>query len=408
MIEILIAFVLFFRQSLKLLGSDYDTSAFFAGNLDLLYAAGFLGLLYIAKSKPFLRAMIVLIAIVSIQLFAITDLNQGNVLIYAAKLLLCISLLFFVRLKFSKLNLSKIAVTFSALVASGVAVATTIGLHPSLWTIDDEVNKFDASRLMLTYIEPSELGFSIVVIVLLLIHLLFKTRSKRIRVLYAASILVNLYALYLAKPFGAIAIGVVAMVCMVIFQLIYVNPTLRKQCAAIFLICLGIVTLLGAFAENSAFRMSGDSIVQRGLSAVDGEDDSINYRVGLSLEVTTDSLNKSPILGQGFGTLGSEQFIDQYYDIGLRTSLANSYLAFIAEVGIVGLLIVVYLIFKLYEAAFRTKSYFVFGLTTFVVLYQFTGGYFSNPLVWALYGAILAMGDTAVKQKKQNQRVISK
>jgi hypothetical protein len=401
MIEIFIALALFFRQFAKYLGLDYETSAFFAGNLDLFFVIAFIGLYTVTKSKPFIRWFLVIFLIGFIQFFAIQDINRGDLGIYVAKLTLCLAALFYAKAKFPKLKLSWIVVPYSVLLGVGTAVATAIGPNRLLWTVDDEVNKFDATRLMLTYIEPSELGFTIVLVLFALIYLLFKAQYRRVRLMYIVSIFINLYALYLAKPFGAIIIGVVALLVMSIYQLLHVNPTLRKQVAAIALIFFGTVTTGYMFTQDSPLRNSNDSIVQRGLSAADGEDSSINYRVGISTTVTVDSLARSPIIGQGFGILGTDEFIDRYYSIGLRTTLANSFLAFIAEAGVIGLIIVVYLICKLYMSAFRSNSYLAIGLVTFVVLYQFTGGHFSNPLIWTIYGVVFAIEDMSRRNKNR-------
>jgi hypothetical protein len=404
MIEIILALFLFFRQAAKYLGSDYESSAFFAGNLDLFFILGGIGLFFVLNKKPFLRWVVALFLIGCMQFFAITEIVNGSWFLYFAKLILCLSVLFFAREKFAKLRLSWIAVPFSFLVGLWTAIAVLIGPNGLFWTVDDEVNKFDATRLMLTYIEPSELGFSIVIILLVLLYLFFKAKLGWLRLLYAVCLFINIFALYLAKPFGAIGIGLVAIVAMVLFQLLCVRPTLHKQVGALFLIIVSMVSLVVLFSPNGVLQNSSNTIVQRGLSAASGDDDSVNYRVGLSMAVTADSLAASPLIGQGFGTLGSEAFIDKYYDQGLRTSLANSFLAFIAEAGAIGVAILTYLIYRLYRAAFRTKSYLLFGIVTFIVVYQFTGGYFSNPLVWAIYGAVLALED-AHRRKRTTQKV---
>lgn len=391
--EIIIAVILFFRQATKYLGSDYTSSAFFAGNVDLLFFVGIIGLFFVTKQKPFIRWFLVILLLGFIQAFAIQDLARTGLFVYLAKLTLCLSLLFFSRQRFPKLKLSWIVIPFSMLVAVWTTIAVAVGPNIAFWTINDTTNQFDSTRLMLTYIEPSELGFSIVIVLFALIYLFFKASFRGLRIMYALCIFINIYALYLAKPFGAIVIGLVALIAMVMYKLLYTNRTFRKSAAAVLLALFLVVSVIISSQPGGLLTSSSNTIVQRGVSAASGEDNSINYRVRLSFAVTVDSVARSPFIGQGFGTLGTEAFIDRYYDIGLRTTLANSFLAFITEAGAIGLIIVVYLIYRLYLAAFRSKSYLAFGLVTFIILYQFFGGFFSNPLTWAIYGVVLALED---------------
>lgn len=408
MIEILIALFLFFRQAAHYLGGSDSASLLLGGNVDPFFLVGLLGLLFTIKfgNVRFIRFYSIVLAVGLLQLAFVPGLEYLNWAINLLKLMLCMAALYFVRDNFTKIRLSWVVVTFSALVAAGTALALVMGPNELLWTLNDGVNKFDLTRLKLTFLEPSELGFTLVVVLIALIHLLFSTKSTRARWLYIVCIGINLTALYYAKPLGAIAIGAIAVIAMAAFQLLAVRPTVRKQVGAISLALAGALLVAFLLSPSSPLQNSNDTLVQRGLYATEGEDSSINYRVGLSFEIAIDALLRAPITGHGFGNVGTDNFIQQYSDKGLVTPLVNSYLAFIAEAGLVGVLIVMYLIIVSYRAAFRSRSAFVFGLVTFIVVYQFTGSHFANPLIWSLYGVALAIEDSAKLKNRKRKDIV--
>jgi hypothetical protein len=253
------------------------------------------------------------------------------------------------------------------------------------------VNKFDLTRLKLTFLEPSELGFTIIIMLIVLIYLLYKSKLSKERWIIAACMLVNVVALYLAKPLGAIVIGAVAVFLMALFYLLVAKPTRTKRViAAALVLVVGSASLL-LFVKGSPLEKVDNSLVQRVLYVAQGKDSSVNYRTGLSYTIAVDTFVAKPLTGQGLGNLSNDSFIQKYYDQGLRTPLVNSYPAFIAEAGIIGLLIVGFIVVRLYYSVFRSKSFYAFGLVTFVVIYQFTGSHFSNPLIWAVYGVVLSL-----------------
>lgn len=407
MVEILIALSLFFRQAAYYFGSSDFTAFLLGANLDPFFLVGTIGLFLMLKSGrlPFLRIYSLIVLVGVLQIVFIPNLSQVDWLINLTKLLLCVSAMFFVKEYFYKIRLSRVVVIFSILLAIGVYIANTFGQTETLWTLNDGINKFDLIRLKLTFLEPSELGFTLVILLITLIHLLYNATTTVRRGVYSACIIINVIALSYAKPLGAIVIGFLAGITMLAFQLLYVRPTLRKQVAAIAIFVISLFLVFSFFSSQSTVQNIDNTIVQRGVAVTEGDDSSINYRVGLSSEIAYKSLIESPITGQGFGNLSTDEFIQKYADRGLVTPLVNSYFGFIAEAGIVGLLLVLYIIFTTFKAAFRSKSFYAIGLAVFITVYQFTGSHFSNPLAWSIYGVIFAIDEMS---RRKNKKVIIK
>ena len=78
---------------------------------------------------------------------------------------------------------------------------------PLFWITNDYVNKYTTTRLRLFYYEPSELGFRLIIVMVVLIGFFLASKCKKEKVLLAVLILVDAFTLYLARSMGAIGIA---------------------------------------------------------------------------------------------------------------------------------------------------------------------------------------------------------
>lgn len=403
MIEVIIAIMLFFRQSAQYISSNNDIAGLLGSNLDPIFLIGLVGLHYIVTHnhiREFIQWSTPILIIVCLQLFLIPDLNLLHWAVNTTKILLCISVMVTVRHYSSQINIYKISKIFSYILLPFLAIALLIDYNNILWKLNDGVNRFDLTRLKLLFLEPSELGFTLIIIIMTLLYYILVVRLSRKKLALNLCLLVaNIYALYLAKPLGAIAIGGLSIIILLIHYLLISGPSSRLKKISAYLVAVSaILSIALLFSPETPLRSIDNSIVQRAIVVAQGKDGSVNYRTEFSKEIAIDNLKETPLTGAGFGQSGTDQFISKYYDQGLRTSIVNSFFGFITESGFIGVIFIISLIAILLRHALRSKNPLLIGLLVFVVIYQLSGSHFTNPLIWCIYGLILS-GKTALSNK---------
>ena len=394
MIEILIALSLFFRQAGQYLGSDRASTITLGGNLDPFFLLGFVGVYYILKTKQvryFLKWTSPFIVLGIVQITFLPDILYIDWFVNLTKILLCIATFLFVKDNYQKIRLEKVALIFTLLLAVTTLAAVVVGPNEVLWTLNDGVNKFDLTRLRLFFLEPSELGFTIVIVMMVLLNSLIHTaKTSKAKLIYLVALAANGIALYLAKPLGAIAIGAVALVVFLLYHLLINNPSRAKRIVACSIVAVVAIASILVFAFPSVLKSIDNSMAQRAARVIEGGDGSVNYRVQYSAYIALDTVTKNPLLGAGYGNTSSPAFQKQYASIGFVTSVVSSFFGFITEAGLLGVAVVVRIISRLIYRGFASRSAMFASLVVFLVLYQFFGSHFTNPLVWALYGYIIA------------------
>ena len=100
----------------------------------------------------------------------------------------------------------------------------------------------------------------------------------------------------------------------------------------------------------------------------------------------------------------------KYKNYGLGSAgIINSFMNLIAESGIMGIVITTILIYKLLITAIKSKSSLKMALAMFIIVYQFMGTYFTNPLCWIIYGLIFSdneelRGNIKLGTRKENDK----
>lgn len=390
--EVLLALVIFFKQAAAYFGNDRQMAEILGGNLDPLFLLGIFGLYYILRNNKIASYLVIVLPIIIVAILQIIFIDKIELIgltVNTAKIMLCAAIFIFVSHLRNTINFAKVSSVFSLIAGAFAILAFILPRTTLLWTVNDGINLFDQERLKLFFLEPSELGFILVISSYFLIRALRSTDIYKQRVFYFVCLLINFFILLAAKPLGAISLGIIGLAIGLIYYLIIKKKGMRPKFWAISIAASIFLIGVGLTARDSPLMHIDNSIVQRAIYITSGSDGSVNYRTNVSYDVANDAFFRSPWLGHGMGYTSSESFIEYYEDIGLRTQIVNSYLAFIVETGAIGLLVIFILLYTLLKSALLSKSSMIVSLTMFIIMYHFTGGYFTNPLVWALYGFIV-------------------
>lgn len=383
----LIASVLYvFRQSAQYFSETRAVTL--AGNIDPLFL---IVLFYIYKHLKrkeipvdLLKILATVLLYASLQIIAIDHIDILRLTINVAKMMVCIGIMFYTIEFYGNFKFVEFSVLASGLYFTLTLFAITFR-DTILWTFNDKINKYDLSRLKLFYLEPSELGFHVMILMIFLIGYLMVTRNIKTRIILLICTLTNVFVLYFTRSLGAITIGAFAIGMMLVIDW-YRHRTRQKTMIYLAISIFGIIML-------SIMVITKSSIIQRIMDTLQGTDQSNWYRVGVSLKVAKQSFLDFNGIGVGFGNMNTPHFALLYKYMGFAQVLVNSTIYFLVEGGIYALGFLVVLYTKLIKAIFKTKSLIKLGLFIFLALYQLVGSHFTNPLIWLLYGLIFSTFD---------------
>ena len=386
--NLFLSFIFVFRQSTKFLSKFFSkiNGAVFGGNLDPYYVIGLYNFKNFIKNKEklieFLTFTIPIAIIAILQLLFLDNLNLTKFFVNIFKIVICISTMLYIKNNKKRIDLYKICKYITFLLFLLTVLALIFNNSDFFWRQNDYVNNYDLKRLQLFYLEPSELGFHISLVIIVLTSLIFKTNDKSLIKKILLLIFINLIPLYFSKAFGAICILLIVEFLLAIYYIIKRPPNVRKRLLiGLSIIIIPIIIL---------FVCSDFSLKKRLVNTLSGQDGSINYRVNVSIDVFKQSLTDYNYLGAGFGNVNTPDFINSYKYLKLDQMIVNSFIYFVTETGILGILYLLILIIYISYECIKKKSVMMTGLLLFIVIYQFLGSHFTNGLIWIIYGFILS------------------
>lgn len=382
--ELILAIFIFFKQAAKVLSDKYAT--FLGGNLDPFYIFGGLYIWKNYKDRDKLikygKYILPVILYATFQIYVLSifsELSLAKLFINVLKICLCVAVMLYVMENHKKIDILKIIKFFTYINLAFLIIAVTIGRESFLWRLNDIYNDYSKVRLHLFFLEPSELGFHVAIIMIFLLAYLLiakEMKNKKKIVLYMA---INIFCLGLAKAMGAICILAVAIGIMITYWTIK-KPTKQKT-------YMYIATVVLVIAILAVLILQHNPIIMRVFDTINGEDQSNNYRIGVTFDTFVKTLKDYFLVGCGFGNINTEHFLTRY---SLVTVIVNSFIYLWIEAGLFGIICSFILIYQLFKACRRSKSTLKWGLFIFLVIYQFTGSHFVSPINWALYGIILS------------------
>lgn len=393
LIEWLVCFAFVFRQAPKAMPIDPSLAAMIASNLDPFYLLiipfGFAVLKEKKVEKWLLMSFALLICWASIQMLLLPNIVFSMVIINLTKILICLSIMYFSKRLNYLIDYEKIVIKCSLVYLILLIYALIWGNNSNiLWRLNDYVNVYDLKRLMLFYLEPSELGFHIALIIIFSFGIFLRERNLIKKLVFLGVVGINIVVLFFAKPMGAICVLAFSISIMFVIDFL-INNTRQK------IISVGIVTL-GAMMTIGYMILNQSSIWLRVLDTINGTDASNAYRVGTANSVLASSIFDFWGLGCGYGNGDTPFFLEKY---NLQQRLVNAYGTFVIEAGVLGAFLLFMLCGILVHKCVQMKNIIKWGFFAFLFVYQFVGGHFTSGLVWWIYGMILNTNLHGEKEK---------
>lgn len=383
--SILFIILYFFRQIVGYLAPD-NLYYFVVGNFDIFYLFSIISICKIIKKKKMDKrdySFIVIIFLqVILQLLFIKELNIIKVVINATKIIVCFFVYLYFKENFNKIKIKNICEIYGILCYIFIICALFLP-NSVLWRNNDYVNSYDLKRLQLFYTEPSELGLHSSIILIISVYLLIKMKNRTDKVkILTLSVIPVLLSLYFSKSMGGIAIGGVSILTMIIYYIHNSNVDTIKKVYVYLSIVLFFIALFPI--------VNNTGIYKRFIATFTTIDYSNNYRIFVASKVAYHSLSDNCGVGVGLGNVEIDSNVDKYRIYGLSSAgVINSYMNYITEGGILSIMIILYIICKIIKKSIEERSSLKLGLSIFIILFQFTGTYFTNPLCWIIYAIIL-------------------
>jgi len=382
--EILMALLYCFHQMFANLPFVSTT---LTGNLDLFYALGIIGTIFVLfKRKRDISLLIIcalpIVCYGILQGMIIENLEMQKLLVNISKITICVSLMILASGKMNDFKIKKFVDYICRIYLILTPIAFLFKSNEYLWRLHDTINKYSLVRLNLFYIEPSELGFHLSFIIIILMYLIIKEKVRKERVKYIIYMIDCLILLALSGAYGSsiMLAGTVTFVAFVIIltKLKYKNILVGYGLIIVFT----IVTIL--------FIVTKSSIYMRTVDTLNGKDSSNSYRVTVTQKFTATAITATNGIGVGLGNLNTDNTRKVFQATGMTAVVAASFPYFIAESGIFGIIYTVLLLLILLINVLFKRNMLLANLLLFSFLYQIYGGYFTNPVNWIVYGLILS------------------
>ena len=385
--------IFFFRQIVFYISPKIGYQL--VGNLDIFYLIGLMYIVLNCKkiSKIEVIGILILLAYPLLQRLPNPQYNFVRAYVNILKIIICY---FTMRgtmhvIKKYGVQVKYGTILFGVLCAISLVVALILNNNPILWRLNDTINAFDLKRLKLFYTEPGELGMHCSIILIVASYIITKARNKLGYVIIA--ILPTLACLLLTKSLGGIAIGAIGVGATLISDLC-LNFSKKKLITFGAIACSSIIAIIVAVMCNSGLYM-------RVTKVFSNMDSSSRYRITMAFEVTPKIMKDTSLLGTGFGNLELPNNTQKYHNYGLNSAgIINSFMNLIAESGVVGIMLICILIYILVVSCIYLRQPIAWGVTVFLLTYQFMGTYFTNPLLWVLYGFVLTCGVNTKNAKR--------
>ena len=382
--EILMALLYCFHQMFANLPFVSKT---LTGNLDLFYALGIFGIIFVIfKRKRDISLLIIcalpIVCYGILQGIIIENLEMQKLLVNISKITICISLMVLVCGKIHEFKIKKFVDYICRMYLILTPIAFLFKSNEYLWRLHDTINKYSLVRLNLFYIEPSELGFHLSFIIIILMYLIIKEKVRKVRRKYIIYMIDNIFLLALSGAYGS-SVMLFGTITFVSFVILMLNVNFKNILVGYGLTIIFTLTII-------FFIVTKSSMYMRTVDTLNGKDSSNSYRVGVTQKFTSTAITKTNGLGVGLGNLNTDNTRKIFKSTGMTAVVAASFPYLIAEGGVFGIVYLVVLITILLVNVFFKKNMMLTNLLLFSFLYQIYGGYFTNPVNWLVYGLILS------------------
>ncbi len=397
-----------------------------SGNTDVFYLFAVLALFFYAWKRRHKFRLIAALSVPFVILIVISMLYPWSVnircLTFLAKMVLNVTLLVFVASNCRKWKIER----FLGMIAVIQAIETLIALampSSTLWGNDITVVGEIVHRLRLFYLDAGSLAFTSGLVLMLLIYQVITSEVIWHQVFGIIVMAVDLYLSYgmggiLCTLFAILAIFEMAIIengsVSGIFQKKRNNPQTsdvkvpgknqiivdKKSGSTGQKIVLYVAIALtfagfGVLLLNPVYsgRMKG---------IIHGTDSVLNTKVLHPLANIGDVLRDTHFLGVGFGNANTGFALDV---ANASEAYKNSFLRIIAEGGVFGIGLVIVAVLALGVLVFWYGNIKDKALFLYITLYQMTGGYFTDPTNFFVYGWVI--GDCLIAYQQSGKSLPS-
>lgn len=357
------------------------------GNYDLFYLFAFFLLVYWLTNKKNRNLTYVFIYMLPFALMGIImvfypQINYLKLLVYETKIFLCLILMEYMVENYKTINWERL-IRYICIVYCLEIVLALFWKTSFLWRLNDLINVYTKTRLKLVYIEPSELSFHCA-----LILVFFMAKFLIVGLTYIDWFCISILGtgMILSAGMGGILAFLISTICMLVYM------AWRKMVKGDFKCKKRVLLLVLTTITGTIVLINNESaLVARLKSILYNNDYSFYSRFWAPFNSLEILLNKTNWLGCGFGNSSTE------YGMALSERIyifTNSSTTFIAEAGIFAILIIAFFCWKLFKICIETGDVLALGLLVFILVYQIPGGYFTNPINYAIYGIIVGTANT--------------
>lgn len=372
-----------------------------SGNLDLYY--GFALVLLVSainkKSNIPKKSLFMVIPLIIIGFFPaifspyFTSLQK--MILFILKMFLNFIIFFYVKEYFYKFDLIK----FIKLTSNIMFILTIMSLLVNksiFWRLNDIHNDFSKERLELIYLEPSILSMSVSILIIFIFYYILIKKADKGLIISGLQLIIMLI---LSAGLNGIMCLVISLGCMLIIDYIsYLKKNKISVTSTLIIVIAGVV-IVALVNYNS-------NIMNRIIAVLNGKDGSSIYRYTLANEALKQILSSTNFMGLGLGNMNTEKSLILLNLLNMEKIFANSFMYFIAEAGILGAIYIVTLVCNNFKNCMDSNKLYKIPLFIFIILYQIAGGYFTDPLIWIIYGVIASSKIRMNSEKSKKVKIL--
>lgn len=358
------------------------------GNLSLLYFWGMFMMFHMISSRQYWKTTFHLfVPFLILPLFSIVvhcgAFSIEKAIFYTVKMFLCVTIYAYFKINYQKVDLNRFIYYLTWIFGVFLVAAIITWGDELLWRTNDPYNSFSKIRLEFLYSEPSVLGL---ISGLMMIFIFYQVMtSKQVKFWLIPAVI---FGCVLLLTFSISAMGYVVLSIAVYFLSNLNISKIRKVNRLTFILVL--ICLLGIICVFS----TNNAISGRVFAVVSGQDGSFNFRYTAAYNSLLNILERTNNWGIGLGNMNTEEGLRLLLLTGIDHKFANSFMYFVAENGFLGIGYIIFLFFVclkgILESKRRHQEVFKLKLMLLVFVFasQIAGGYFTDPILWSLYGII--------------------
>ena len=352
-------------------------------NTDILYLFSALVLLFYAWRRhdkfAFILKTSVPFAIVCIGMALLyPQIDVLRLFIFFAKMVLNVTFMLFVAYNSRKWKLTKFVKTVVLILAVETGLAFLLP-NSSLWVTENLIGGTESVvRLKLFFLNAGALSYACGFVLILLVYQLITEEVVWHQVI---GVVVVITDIYLSYGLGGLTSALMAVVFMLCLTYVYKFKDLQVKNKRKFI----VISVL-SFVSIATMIITNVVYVNRAKNIIEGTDYILVQKLLNPMSKIGNVLLQTKWLGVGFGNANTDYALKV---LDVSNAYPNSFLRIIAEGGIIGIALVLFVVVGLMYISFKNGGMIDKSLCVYILVYQFVGGYFTDPTNFLIYGLII-------------------